>query len=54
VVNDERLHGLVMENAAGTVCCDYSLDAMLHRLRAEREADIEALLFGENHGSGKV
>jgi vacuolar-type H+-ATPase subunit E/Vma4 len=54
VVNDERLHGLVMENSAGTICCDYSLDAMLQRLRAEREADIEALLFGENHGSGKV
>jgi hypothetical protein len=43
-----------MENAAGTVCCDYSLDVMLQRLRAEREADIEALLFEENHGGGKV
>jgi len=54
VVKEDRMHGLVMENAAGTICCDYSLDAMLHRLRAEREADIEALLFGENHGSGKA
>jgi len=53
VVTDERLHGLVMQNAAGTIRCDYSLDAMLQRLRAEREADIEALLFEENHGSGK-
>jgi V/A-type H+-transporting ATPase subunit E len=54
VAADERLHGLVMENLAGTICCDYSLDAMLQQLRAEREADIEALLFGENHGSSKV
>jgi vacuolar-type H+-ATPase subunit E/Vma4 len=54
VVNDERLHGLVMENTAGTIRCDYSLDAMLQRLRAEREADIESLLFGESHGSGKA
>lgn len=53
VVADERLHGLLMENAAGSIRCDYSLDAMLQRLRAEREADIESLLFEENHGRGK-
>lgn len=51
VALDEHLHGLVMENAAGTIRCDFSLDLLLQRLRGEREADIENLLFEEADGS---
>jgi vacuolar-type H+-ATPase subunit E/Vma4 len=47
---EEGWLGLVAESADGTLRCDCSLETLLARLRSEREAEIEALLFEESNG----
>ena len=46
---DPDLSGIVLESPEGRLRCDFTWDHLLQRLRRDREADIAALLFGEDH-----
>jgi len=47
VESDAQLFGLVVEAAQGRLQCDGTIPRLLTQLRREREADLEAILFGE-------
>jgi vacuolar-type H+-ATPase subunit E/Vma4 len=44
-VIEDGLAGIILETADGRVRCDDSLDPLLNRIRTEREAEIEKILF---------
>lgn len=46
---DPDLSGMVLESQEGRLRCDFTWDHLLQRLRRDREAEIAALLFGEDH-----
>lgn len=47
VASDPRIFGLVVEVEQGRLHCDGTIPRLLQRLRREREADLEKILFGE-------
>jgi vacuolar-type H+-ATPase subunit E/Vma4 len=51
-VVEEGLAGMILETGDGRVRCDDSLDALLHRIRSEREAEIERILFEDADETG--
>jgi vacuolar-type H+-ATPase subunit E/Vma4 len=53
IVEREDLHGIIMESANGRVRCDLSLDALLFRLRADREAELAVFLFEGKDEQGR-
>lgn len=46
-VYDPDLRGMVLETVDGRLHCDGSVESLLKNLRQEREAEIEAILFGD-------
>jgi vacuolar-type H+-ATPase subunit E/Vma4 len=46
VETDERTFGLLVEAEKGRLHCDGTIPRLLERLRREREAELEAVLFG--------
>jgi len=46
-VFDPGLRGMVLETTDGRLHCDGSVESLLKSLRQEREAEIEAILFGD-------
>lgn len=50
VLLEDGLHGMILETADGRVRCDCRLETLLARLQEDREAEIEGILFGEEHG----
>lgn len=51
-VVEEELCGIILETPDGRLRCDDTLDALLQRIREEREAELEAMLFEEEHEPG--
>jgi vacuolar-type H+-ATPase subunit E/Vma4 len=47
---DPDLHGVILESADRRLHCDGSLKGLLARLRQERAAEIEEILFGDGDG----
>jgi len=48
VETDAQLFGLTLTTTNGRLRCDGSVPRLLTQIRREREADLEALLFGED------
>jgi len=52
IVIEGTLGGIILETPDGRVRCDDTPAALLGRLRAEREAELERILFEEDHEPG--
>ncbi|MEJ2698909.1 MAG: hypothetical protein P8Z70_04520 [Desulfuromonadales bacterium] len=53
LVVEKGRHGMLLETLDSRMRCDYSFEALLGRIRAGREADLEKILFGEKNEPGR-